>query len=79
MLPLAPDKRARGRRIAEAVLGVGTRARARRAAAGDGAVVDAAPEAPAPPTPVTAAEAAARIDAARERLRAKIPAPAEDE
>jgi hypothetical protein len=77
VLPLPPDKRAKGRRIAEAVLGVGTRARARRAAA----------DAPASgqaglaekPRQVSAEEAAARLDAARERLRSRIPAPADDE
>jgi hypothetical protein len=72
VLPLPPDKRAKGRRIAEAVLGVGTRARARRA-------TGAQPDRTEQPRQVSAEEAAARLDAARERLRSRIPAPAEDE
>jgi len=66
--------RARGRRIAEAVLGVGKRARARRAVGS----VASAPASEQPAT-VSAEEAATRLDAARERLRSKIPAPADDE
>ena len=77
MLPLPPDKRAKGRRIAEAVLGVGTRARARRAAGGAAATGQAAVA--EQPRQVSAEEAAARLDAARERLRSRIPAPSDDE
>jgi hypothetical protein len=82
VLPLPPDKRAKGRRIAEAVLGVGTRARARRAAGGAAASGAAASGAAGPaeqPRQVSAEEAAARLDAARERLRSRIPPPAEDD
>jgi hypothetical protein len=77
VLPLPPDKRAKGRRIAEAVLGVGTRARARRAAGGAAAGGEAGVA--DQPRQVGAEEAAARLDAARERLRSRIPAPDEDE
>jgi hypothetical protein len=75
VLPLPPDKRAKGRRIAEAVLGAGSRARARRAAGGTPPAVAAPPQ----PRQVSAEEAAARLDAARERLRSKIAPPAEDD
>jgi hypothetical protein len=77
VLPLPPDKRAKGRRIAEAVLGVGTRARARRTAGG--AATSGQPGPPEQPRQVGPEEAAARLDAARERLRSSIPPPDEDD
>jgi hypothetical protein len=89
VLPLPDSKRAAGRRIAEALLDPlvrGVRAAKGRAAAKPvpAAVPAASPAAAAiaePPAPARPAgeEAAARIDAARERLRATIAPPADDD
>jgi hypothetical protein len=94
VLPLPESKRTAGRRIAEALLDPlvrGVRVVSSRGAAGATASPAAAPmpapvpapepAAPAevPPEVVSGDDAAARIDAARARLRAKIAPPADDD
>ena len=82
MLPLPESKRAAGRRIAEALLDPlvrGVRVAKGRGAAKAGAAVEPEASAAEPPRPPTGEEAAARIDAARERLRATIAPPAEND
>jgi hypothetical protein len=89
MLPLPPSKRAAGRRLAEALLDPLVRGvRAMRGGAPDAPEAAESPAAVGPaPAPVAEAapagptpdEAAARIDAARARLRARIAPPAADD
>jgi hypothetical protein len=76
-------RRAAARRLAKSLLQRGASALGRgparpRATARPGAPAAPAPAPAATPAPVDGAEAAARIDAARERLRARIPQPGED-
>ena len=86
MLPLPDSKRAAGRRIAEALLDPlvrGVRAATGRGAAAASPAPVVVPEpsqsAEVQPQVVSGDDAAARIDAARARLRAKIAPPTDDD